>query len=72
MADTDTRTRDSAGVTDFANAANQQLKAAGVDTQVMASRAGDLGKMIKDEIAARPWQAVGIAAAVGFIYGLTR
>jgi ElaB/YqjD/DUF883 family membrane-anchored ribosome-binding protein len=59
-------------VAHFATTANQQLKAAGVDTQVMANRAGDLQKMLTDEIAARPFQALALAALVGFIFGLRR
>ncbi|QCK87559.1 hypothetical protein E8L99_18235 [Phreatobacter aquaticus] len=57
---------------DTAKAARAQLKNAGIDTDVMASRAGELGTMLKAEIAAKPFQAVGIALVVGFIYGLTR
>lgn len=59
-------------VAQFATTANRQLKAAGVDTQVMASRAGDLQKMLVDEIAARPFQALAAAALVGFVLGMRR
>ncbi|CEJ14488.1 AI-2 transport protein TqsA [bacterium YEK0313] len=59
-------------IADLAGAANQQLKAAGVDTDVMASRAGELQKMVRDEIAARPFQALGVAAFLGFLCGLRR
>ena len=59
-------------VANLATAANQQLKAAGVDTDVMASRAGELQQMVKDEIAARPFQAIGIAAFLGFLCGIRR
>jgi ElaB/YqjD/DUF883 family membrane-anchored ribosome-binding protein len=66
---TDTR---EGSVANLASAANQQLKAAGVDTEVMATRAGELQQMVKDEIAARPLQAVGIAAFLGFLCGMRR
>jgi ElaB/YqjD/DUF883 family membrane-anchored ribosome-binding protein len=69
------RNRDEAAestVAQFATTANRQLKAAGVDTGVMANRAGDLQKMITDEIAARPFQALAAAALVGFILGMRR
>jgi ElaB/YqjD/DUF883 family membrane-anchored ribosome-binding protein len=59
-------------VAQFATTANRQLKAAGVDTEVMANRAGDLQKMITDEIAARPFQALAAAALVGFFLGIRR
>lgn len=59
-------------VAQFATTANRQLKAAGVDTGIMASRAGELQKMLTDEIAARPFQALAAAALVGFICGLRR
>ena len=71
MAATNT-TRETTNTSDFASAANQQLKAAGVDTSVMANRAGELQQMIKDEIAARPFQAIGVAAFLGFLCGLRR
>ncbi|WP_296575383.1 hypothetical protein [Phreatobacter sp.] len=61
-----------ASVADFASAAQTQLKAAGVDTDVMASRAGDLQKMLRDEITSRPFQALAVAAFVGFLYGMRR
>lgn len=59
-------------VAQFATTANQQLKAAGVDTEVMVNRAGELQQMLKDEISARPFQAIAIAAFVGFVWGLRR
>lgn len=59
-------------IADLAGAANQQLKAAGVDTDVMAGRAGELRQMVRDEIAARPFQALGLAAFLGFLCGLRR
>ena len=61
-----------ASVTDFASAAQTQLKAAGVDTEVMANRAGDLQRMLRDEITSRHFQALAIAAFVGFLYGMRR
>lgn len=72
MAATRTSEETESTVAQLASTANRQLKAAGVDTEVMASRAGELQQMIKDEIAARPFQALGIAAFVGFLFGLTR
>lgn len=54
------------------SSATGQLKAAGIDTERMASRAGELTQMIKDEIATRPFQAVMAAAFVGFLYGSRR
>lgn len=59
-------------VGDLAGAAQNQLKAVGVDTEVMASRAGDLQKMLRDEIAARPFQALALAAFAGFLCGIRR
>ena len=57
---------------DTAKQARTQLKHAGIDTDVMASRAGELGEMIKAEIAAKPFRAISWALAAGFIYGITR
>ncbi len=65
-------THSGASVTDFASAAQTQLKAAGVDTEVMANRAGELQRMLRDEIASRPFQALAVAAVIGFLYGLRR
>ena len=59
-------------IAEFATGANKQLKAAGVDTDKMANRAGDLSELIKNEIIARPFQAVGLAAFIGFVWGVTR
>lgn len=61
-----------AAVADFASTAQTQLKAAGVDTEVMANRAGELQRMLRDEITSRPFQALAVAAFVGFLYGLRR
>ncbi len=61
-----------ASVSDLASAAQTQLKAAGVDTEVMANRAGEFQRMLRDEIASRPFQALAVAAAIGFLYGLRR
>ena len=38
----------------------------------MANRAGELQRMLRDEIASRPFQALAVAAAIGFLYGLRR
>ena len=59
-------------VAQFATTANRQLKAAGVDIELRASRAGELQKIITDEIAARSFQALAAAALVGFILGMRR
>jgi ElaB/YqjD/DUF883 family membrane-anchored ribosome-binding protein len=60
------------GASDLASAAQSQLKAVGVDTDVMASRAGELQRMLKDEITSRPFQSLAIAAFLGFLYGMRR
>ncbi|MBX9992302.1 hypothetical protein [Phreatobacter oligotrophus] len=60
------------GVSDLASAASSQLKAVGVDTDVMANRAGDLQRMLRDEITSRPFQSIALAAFVGFLYGMRR
>ncbi len=61
------------GATEFAASANKTLKSVGVDTDVMAraaqGQATQLQKLIIDEISARPFRALGIAAAVGFVLG---
>lgn len=66
----DTTMRDN--IADLASTTSQHLKAVGVDTDVMASRAGELQRMVRDEIAARPFQALGLAAFLGFLCGLRR
>jgi ElaB/YqjD/DUF883 family membrane-anchored ribosome-binding protein len=72
MAEAGTYPTATASVSDFASAAQTQLKAAGVDTGMMATRAGELQRMLRDEIASRPFQALAVAAAIGFLYGLRR
>lgn len=52
--------------------ATSQLKAAGIDTDRMASRAGELTQILKDEVSARPLQAMMVAAFVGYICGSRR
>lgn len=52
--------------------ATAQLKAAGIDTDRLASRAGELTQMLKDEVAARPFQAMMVAAFLGYVYGSRR
>jgi len=54
------------------SSATAQLKAAGIDTERMSSRAGEVTQLIRDEVAARPFQAVMAAAFVGFLYGMRR
>lgn len=71
MADANTMNQQS-GVSDLASAASSQLKAVGVDTDMMASRAGELQRMLKDEITSRPFQSLAIAAFLGFLYGMRR
>ncbi|MGQ3354022.1 MAG: hypothetical protein ACT6XY_07015 [Phreatobacter sp.] len=61
-----------AGNGDGGGSATGQLKAAGIDTERMASRAGEITQLIRDEVAARPFQAVMAAAFVGFLYALRR
>lgn len=58
--------------TTMGGSAASQLKAAGIDTDKMASRAGDFAQMVRDEVAARPFQAVMAAAFVGFVWALRR
>ncbi|QCI67772.1 hypothetical protein [Phreatobacter stygius] len=62
------------GASDFASSASKTLKHVGVDTDVMVDaakgQATELQKLLIDEIAARPFRALGIAAAVGFVVGV--
>jgi ElaB/YqjD/DUF883 family membrane-anchored ribosome-binding protein len=51
----------------------EKLKAVGVDTDVMMNaardQAGELQKLIADELKTRPLRALGFAAAAGLIVG---
>lgn len=61
-------------VADAAGEVNTRLKDVGVDTDVMVSAAkeqvSELQRLVSDELRARPMRALGIAAAVGFIFGI--
>jgi len=58
---------------EMAAAMQQRLKAVGVDTDVMIGaardQAGELQKLVADELKARPLRALGLAAAAGLIVG---
>lgn len=62
------------GASDLASSASKTLKTVGVDTDVMVGaakgQATELQKLLIDEIAARPFRALGIAAAIGFVVGV--
>ena len=51
-----------------------KLKAAGIDTDVMAEaakgQASELQRLLAEELRARPLRSLGIAAAIGLIVGL--
>lgn len=59
---------------EIAGQVNSKLKDVGVDTDVLASAAKEqvteLQRLIGDELRARPMRALGIAAAVGFAFGV--
>jgi ElaB/YqjD/DUF883 family membrane-anchored ribosome-binding protein len=59
---------------DLAGATSAKLKTVGVDTEVMAGaakkQATELQRLLVEEVANRPFQALALAAAVGFFYGL--
>jgi len=61
------------GAADVARDVNAKLKAVGIDTDVMLGaakdQAGDLKKMIADELAERPWRTLGLDAAAGVVLG---
>jgi len=61
------------GAADVARDVNAKLKAVGIDTDVMfgaaKDQAGDLKKMIADELTERPWRTLGLAAAAGVVLG---
>jgi ElaB/YqjD/DUF883 family membrane-anchored ribosome-binding protein len=63
-------------VSEAAESMNDRLKTVGVDTTVMAEaareQAGQLQEMIAAEIKSRPFQALGLAALVGFWFGVRR
>lgn len=58
----------------MADTVSSRLKSAGVDTDAMVSAAKDktteLQRIIADELQARPMRALGIAAAIGLVFGL--
>ena len=62
------------GSSDFTSNVASKLKSAGVDTEVMANaareQASELQRMVVDEMVRRPFHALGLAALVGFWYGL--
>ncbi len=59
---------------DIANNVSSKLKSVGVDTDVIVDAtqktATDLQKMLVDEIKARPLRSLGIAAAIGVVFGM--
>jgi len=61
------------GAGDLASGVNQKLKDAGVDTDGMVDaatvQAGELRRLISDELRTRPLRALGIAAGVGLVVG---
>ena len=67
----DTVTRGAAKVADTVSS---KLKAAGVDTDVMVGaakeQATELQRLIAEELKARPFRALGVAAAFGLVVGL--
>ena len=67
----DTVTRGAGKVADSVSA---KLKAAGVDTDAMVDaakgQATELQRLIADELKARPFRALGVAAAFGLVVGL--
>lgn len=52
------------------------MKSVGIDTEVMADaakeKASELQQMIAAEVRRHPYRALAIAAAVGFVFGVTR
>ncbi|MBL8568122.1 MAG: hypothetical protein JNK84_03460 [Phreatobacter sp.] len=58
---------------EFAANVQEKLKAVGVDTDVMLGaakdQAGELQKLVADELKTRPLRALGLAAAAGLIVG---
>lgn len=62
------------GATELAQNVSERLKSVGVDTDVIASaakdRASELQKLISDELHARPLRSLGIAAAIGVLFGI--
>ncbi len=58
---------------DAAASVQEKLKAVGVDTDVMMhaakDQAGELQKLVADELRTRPLRALGFAAAAGLIVG---
>lgn len=59
---------------ELAGQVNTKLKEAGVDTEVLATAAKEqmteLQRLVGEELKARPMRALGIAAAVGFVFGI--
>lgn len=58
---------------EMAASVQERLKAVGVDTDVMVgaakNQAGELQKLVADELRTRPLRALGLAAAAGLIVG---
>ena len=59
---------------ELAGQVNTKLKEVGVDTEVLATAAKDqvteLQRLVGEELKARPMRALGIAAAVGFVFSI--
>ncbi len=62
------------GASDLAENVSTKLKSVGVDTDVMVNaakgRATELQKLLMSELQDRPMRALGIAAAVGVLFGM--
>ncbi len=62
------------GATELAQNVSDRLKSVGVDTDVIKSaakdRASELQKLIAEELNARPLRSLGIAAAIGVLFGM--
>ncbi len=75
----DTQTAGSKMIHEFERSTQQAataMKSVGIDTEVMADaakeKASELQEMIATEVRRHPYRAVAIAAAVGFVFGVTR
>jgi ElaB/YqjD/DUF883 family membrane-anchored ribosome-binding protein len=70
---TDLQSSISRGASDVAENVSSKLKSIGVDTDVMVDmakdKATDLQKLLMSELKDRPMRSLGIAAAVGLLFG---
>ena len=74
----DTHTATAKIVNEFERTTQQAasaMKSVGIDAEVMADaakeKASELQEMIAAEVRRKPYQALAIAAVVGFVFGLT-